>query len=338
MSRIVLGIGTSHSPLLMLSPQMWQVRAQDDLRNRKLTLSDGRVLAYDALLAETGGVHAGDATIGTFRTQLDGANRALDRLADELERARPDVVVIIGDDQDELFRLTHMPAIAVYYGAELTMLAKGAQAAEIPEWRRRALVGYKMDAAHAFPGCPEVALALIEGLMARDVDVAAASHVEDAGKAGFGHAYGFVVSRLFRGRSIPIVPVLLNTYFPPNVPSPSRCYAIGQAIGQTLKQMPKDLRIAVVASGGLSHFVTDAVLDRRVLTALAEGDAATLRALPAAALRSGSSEILNWVTAAGALEGLRNAWMEYLPVYRTPAGTGIGLAFTAWHGDQAASR
>ena len=24
------------------------------------------------------------------------------------------------------------------------------------------------------------------------------------------------------------------------------------------------------------------------------------------------------------------AWSEYMPVYRTPAGTGIGMAFAAW--------
>ena len=32
---------------------------------------------------------------------------------------------------------------------------------------------------------------------------------------GYGHAYGFVIRRLFGGRSIPVVPVLLNTFYPP---------------------------------------------------------------------------------------------------------------------------
>jgi hypothetical protein len=34
--------------------------------------------------------------------------------------------------------------------------------------------------------------------------------------------------------------------------------------------------------------------------------------------------------AAGALESLDMTWSEYLPVYRTPPGTGIGLGFAAW--------
>ena len=54
-----------------------------------------------------------------------------------------------------------------------------------------------------------------------------------------------------------------------------------------------------MASGGLSHFVVDEELDRRVMCALETGDAATLRAIPRPALKSGSSEILNWVLGTG---------------------------------------
>ena len=48
---------------------------------------------------------------------------------------------------------------------------------------------------------------------------------------GEGHAFGFVHQRLMREDAIvPIVPVALNTYFPPNQPRPKRCYELGQAI------------------------------------------------------------------------------------------------------------
>jgi len=74
----------------------------------------------------------------------------------------------------------------------------------------------------------------------------------------------------------------------------------------------------------------------RVLAALKCRDAEVLRALPIEALRSGSSEILNWVLAAGALERLRVTWADYVPVYRTPAGTGVGLGFVVWKPDDPA--
>jgi Catalytic LigB subunit of aromatic ring-opening dioxygenase len=156
------------------------------------------------------------------------------------------------------------------------------------------------------------------------------SKVEEKGTAGFGHAYGFVVKRLFRERRIPIIPVLLNTYYPPNVPSARRVLAMGRALADALKAAPQDLRVAVVASGGLSHFVVDEELDRRILGAFAEGDFETLAATPREALNSGSSEILNWIMTAGVMGKNRLAWQTYEPLYRTPAGTGVGAAFVLW--------
>jgi hypothetical protein len=47
-------------------------------------------------------------------------------------------------------------------------------------------------------------------------------------------------------------------------------------------------------------------------------------------MRSGTSEILNWVVAAGALENLSATVLDYVPGYRTPAGMGTGMAFVRW--------
>jgi 3-O-methylgallate 3,4-dioxygenase len=66
------------------------------------------------------------------------------------------------------------------------------------------------------------------------------------------------------------------------------------------------------------------------LSSCREGNAAALAAIPSAKLNSGSSEIRNWIVTAGAAEGLATAWQEYEPLYRTPAGTGCGMAFACW--------
>jgi 3-O-methylgallate 3,4-dioxygenase len=55
-----------------------------------------------------------------------------------------------------------------------------------------------------------------------------------------------------------------------------------------------------------------------------------LQSLPRNKLNAGSSEILNWVALAGAVEHLDLDWFEYVPGYRTPAGTGTGLSFATW--------
>jgi 3-O-methylgallate 3,4-dioxygenase len=67
-----------------------------------------------------------------------------------------------------------------------------------------------------------------------------------------------------------------------------------------------------------------------VLDALARRDAAALTALPGAQLDSGNSEIRNWIAAAGAVEHLSMTLVDYVPSYRSEAGTGVGMAFAVW--------
>jgi hypothetical protein len=329
MAKIVLGIAASHGPLLSLPAAQWKDRAAVDYRNDRLNLSDGRWIPYHELLAEVGGRYASEATLAKFEQREAASQLALDRIAAALAEAKPDVVVIVGDDQDELFSTANMPALAIYYGAEVRT-KKWPITPETPAYRLEVVKGYAMDRVHVFPGAPSFATALIRSLVADAIDVAAVATIEDPLTAGIGHAYGFVVNRLFGGKSIPIVPVLLNTFHGPNVPMPARCYDVGVALRKAIEASPEDLRVAIVASGGLSHFVVDEDLDRRILKAMCSGDGETLRALPVGALNAGSSEIRNWITVAGAIHGMTNRWTEYQPLYRTPAGTGIGVGFAVW--------
>lgn len=328
MGHIVLGLGTSHSPLLTFGVDTWIEKASDDMR-RKLNLSDGRMVTYEALRAEFGERHSRACRREALEEQRRRCQSALDMLADALEAARPDLVVVVGDDQGELFSLTNMPAIAVFYGDEIVTHPWGEVDEAMPDWKRTAAVGYGMDRVHTYRGARTAAMHLIEGLIQGGVDIGASSEVTEPRRAGFGHAYGFIVERLFRGRGYPMLPVLLNTYFRPNVPTAARCYDIGARMRPLLEALPQ-ARIAIVASGGLSHFVTDEALDRGVLDAIRTKDSAHLRSVPACALRGGSSEILNWILAAGALESLTADWFDYVPVYRTPAGSGIGMGFMIW--------
>jgi hypothetical protein len=123
---------------------------------------------------------------------------------------------------------------------------------------------------------------------------------------------------------------LLNALYPPNQPTPRQCVEIGKAIAQAIAASPDDARVGVVASGGLSHFVVDETLDRQVVRGLKDNDLAALAALPLHKLNSGNAEIRNWICAAGALESLRMERIDYVPGYRTRAGTGVGLCFAIW--------
>jgi 3-O-methylgallate 3,4-dioxygenase len=129
---------------------------------------------------------------------------------------------------------------------------------------------------------------------------------------------------------VPIVPLFLNAYYPPNQPSPARCYALGEALARAVSLYPREARIGVMASGGLSHFVVDEAFDRSLIEALQRKDAAYFRSLPLGKLQSGSSEIRNWICLAGAVTALDLTWVTYVPGYRTPALTGTGLCFAGF--------
>lgn len=328
MASLVLALGASHTPLLVLPHEEWSHRSAVDYENPELNLSDGRKLTYEQLHQEVGDRYLDEISEEALRKKATDSQRALDRLADELEAAAPDVVLIVGDDQAELFD-GNRPLISIFCGDELATLNKFSDAEE-PAWRRVLGEGYMMDAVYMHPGAPGLAENVIRGLVDRHIDVAMLSQVTNPETAGFGHAYGFIIKRLLKGRATPVLPLMLNTYYPPNVPTAARCHEIGEALRAAIEESPGDLRVALVASGGLSHFVVDEKLDREVLDDMARGRSGALKSLTRGALNSGSSEILNWVLVAGAAGGRPLRWFEYVPAYRTPAGTGVGMAFAAW--------
>ena len=127
-----------------------------------------------------------------------------------------------------------------------------------------------------------------------------------------------------------IVPVTQNTFYPPNQPSAKRCYNLGRSMAKIIKDWDSEKRVAVVGSGGLSHFLVDEEIDQLAIKGMREKDVNQLAALPRYRLNSGNSEILNWITAAGACEHLDMEVVEYVPVYRSPAGTGGGWGFALW--------
>jgi aromatic ring-opening dioxygenase catalytic subunit (LigB family) len=145
-----------------------------------------------------------------------------------------------------------------------------------------------------------------------------------------GHAFTFVRRRIMQPKMSPILPVAINTYFPPNQPTAARCYAFGKALRRAIESWDSTKRVAVVASGGLSHFVVDEEFDRGVLKAMRENDEQAIGSFAEPLFQSGSSETKNWISAAGALEHLNMELLNYAPAYRSAAGTGVGLAFAQW--------
>lgn len=343
MARLVFGMGMSHSPLVTLHDSLWGEWAAQDSTIAILYDTEGHPTTYTELAARAGNRYAQQATPEYWKIQYAAVRRAVAGLAADVAAAKLDVLVIIGDDQLELLSFTNMPALAIFYGNKISSgiwtsrfaayqrqgQPPGARLS--PELQRAVVESYAMESHHEFASAPDFAKEILERLVEYGFDVAGLGEIPaNDESAGLGHAYGAIVTQVMRDQPIPLVPILVNTYFPPNQPTPSRCYDLGLALRQAIEASPAGLRVGIAASGGLSHFVTDERLDRQVFAALRAGAEEQLRAIPRNLLNAGSSEIRHWIAVAAACRDLNLAWDEYIPVYRTFAGTGCGLGFASW--------
>ena len=331
MAKIVLGLGSSHTPMLLASDETLP-RFQETDQRIKHRDREGQPVTYAELLEKADPKMADMVAPVELVARQNKARAAGAHLGKVLNSAKLDALFVMSDDQDEAYLEDNRPTFAIYYGE--TILNSNEQHEQyhkrFPEWYVQNRQGFFEDSKpRAYPVDSKLALHTIEHLMDNGFDPASSKRMREG--EGEGHGMAYVHRRLMDAANpIPIVPVFLNTYFPPNQPRPRRCYALGQAIRKAVESYPGNGRVGIIASGGLSHFLVDEDFDRAILKACADKDAAFLANLPRNKLHSGSSEILNWVGVAGACEHLDLNWFEYVPGYRTPAGTGTGLSFASW--------
>jgi 3-O-methylgallate 3,4-dioxygenase len=327
MARLVAAFGSSHSIMLAAPREDWQRAFRDSDRRMPLFDANGNATSYDALLGAAPPDSESMVTADKLSTAYDRTFAAVAELKRQMDEVPLDCLVVIGDDQHELFQDAMMPSLAVYYGETIRNAAQRA----VPggDWYKRAQqqrLEPEGDAHYAVHA--ELARHFIEGLTDLEFDVCAVREINADQYEG--HAYSYIHRTYLCGRSLPVVPIMLNTYYPPNPVSPRRCVQLGRALKALIEDFPKDMRVGVIASGGLSHFVVDEELDRGVLKALAERDLGHLGRLEPKRLQAGSSEIRSWIATAAAAIDLNLAWSAYIPAYRTPALTGTGLAFARW--------
>jgi Catalytic LigB subunit of aromatic ring-opening dioxygenase len=330
MAKMVFAAGTSHTPMLLAADETLPRFVETDQKMRHRD-KEGRPVTYGDLLERADPRLAHLVAPENLIARQNVARAAARRLRDAVSAAALDALIVFGDDQNESYLEDCRPIFAIYCGDTIRNgNAQHSTYSGLPDWyiRNRAAF-FEPVAPRDYPVDSALALHLIETLSEAEFDLAASKALR-AGE-GEGHAMAYVHRHVMDATApIPIVPVFLNTYFPPNQPSPRRCYKLGQAVRRAIEAYPADVRVGVLASGGLSHFLVDEELDRAILKALADKDRAFLQTLPRSKLQAGSSEILNWIAVAGVAEGIDLGWFEYVPGYRTPAGTGTGMSFATW--------
>jgi hypothetical protein len=326
MAQLVLGIGTSHTPMLNAPPEDWPRFYERDSKRTNLLDTEGRLTSYEQQLTQAPPGIMQEISPERMQSRHQAVEGAMARLGGFLREAKLDTLIVVGDDQDELYHHGNMPGMLVYYGETIPNVPLKPVAN--PDWGWRAAARwYEEKEPRDYPVDAALARHLIDELIDREFDIAASDATSEG--EGEGHAIGFVHKRIMQ-EVVPIVPICINTYYPPNQPTPRRCYKLGRAIRAAVESYPDDIRVGIVGSGGLSHFVVDEALDRGFIDMMRRKDAAAIQDLPRDKLNSGSSEIRNWICVAGAVEHLSLEWSHYEPGYRTPAGTGTGLGFAFW--------
>ncbi len=328
MAEIVLGIGSSHGPLLSTPPEQWDLRAKADRENKQHWFR-GRTYDYEALMKERAPGFADQVTIETRRDRHAQCRRAMEVLGRKFKEVAPDAVVIVGNDQREFFNAELTPSITVYRGKQIKNvqhLSEDAPGLNIAE------PGNSPTEGAMYPGASDLADHILDSL-GKDFDLAQSdSTPSTAPRGGIPHAYGFLYHSILGDAAPPSVPIILNVHFPHNVPKNPRCLQFGHALHRAIKNFDGYKRVAIMASGGLTHFVIDEEFDQKILAAMEKGDEDALAKFPENIFKVGTAEIKNWypVIAAMNAEGLRYHKVDYVPCYRSEAGTGNAMAFVYW--------
>src|SRR5207247_2445307 len=118
MAEIVLGIGTSHGPLLSTPPEQWDLRAGADRVNKQHAYR-GKTYDYESLLRERAPGFSNEISLEIRRERFARCQQALDAVGKKFKSVAPDAFVIVGNDQREIFNDVLTPAITVFRGKEI---------------------------------------------------------------------------------------------------------------------------------------------------------------------------------------------------------------------------
>jgi hypothetical protein len=323
MARIVLGMALPHSGMLGKPPETWLEDGERDRKNSMLWFRNKRWDFADLAAARAHEGLTAYLTVEERRARGQRCDQALDTLRRVYQEHKPDVVVILGKDQKEMF-IDTSPSLAIYTGASIE---NGPPQRPV----------YAPDHAVTYPAHPELALHLIKAFQQEGFDMTEIIKWPDnVWMTPPGpitpHAFGFVYHRIMQDQAPPSVPIFMNTFYPPNQPSMRRSIQFGKVLLEAIKSWPTDKTVAIIASGGLSHFVVDEQLDQIFLKHFKSYDFEALAQIDERSYQSGTSEVKLFVPLMIATSqlGLKMSLVDYVPVYRTEAGTGEGFCFMHW--------
>lgn len=314
MATVVGGMATSHA-FALVDPDIW---ARGIAGNRKIY---ERRYGYEPTLHPK----AARETLPDIKRRYEPVAAGHARLAAWLA-ANADVLLLVGDDQDEQFGLENLPALAIFDGREFSCRDLFDPEAGPTTYRCHSAL-----ADH-----------LLVQATAADFDISVLHELRNGEIKA--HAFGPVLRKLDPAARLQVIPVFVEGIHYP-APSPRRCYEFGRALRRAIDSFGDNLRVAVCASGGMSHFsaafpyaalekvgarpgqygqICEA-FDRQVLDLLQAGKGAELANLTNKnLLEQGDVELRSWLVALGLLgDGVVADVLAYEPFYSCITGVAV---------------
>jgi protocatechuate 4,5-dioxygenase beta chain len=150
-----------------------------------------------------------------------------------LEELKPDVVILVYNDHASAFSLEIIPTFALGCAAEFAPADEGWGPRPVP----------------VVQGHPELAWHIAQSVILDEFDLTIVN------KMDVDHGLTVPLSLLFGQVDkwpCPVIPLAVNVVqYPP--PTGHRCYKLGQAIRRAVQSFPKDLKVAIFGTGGMSH-------------------------------------------------------------------------------------
>jgi aromatic ring-opening dioxygenase catalytic subunit (LigB family) len=313
MGSLVAAMASSHA-FAVAPPEKW-----DELRERNRNVYAQRQNVPVPPPHE----RVGEESWNDVQTRYGRVRDGLFELKRIIEESKPDALIVIGDDQNENYTSQNVPQFAIYTGSEAIFFDRL----------------FKKERTYRCDG--EIARAILDGAVEAGFDLSFSENFPD--KRLISHAHAEPLMRiLLPDADVPIVPIYVNAIHPPG-PTPARCYAFGQMLADIIRNHLAKKRVAIYASGGLSHFTAgypwrfyrgpfgygciSEDFDRKVLQWIADGKVNKLAELSSAELLDhGEIELRSWIVLAGAVGAVPARVLAYEPLYRGL----MGMAVAQW--------
>src|SRR5215213_3151186 len=174
MAKIVLGLGTSHTPMLLASDETLErfVETDQKIKHRD---KEGRQVTYGELLEKADPKLAHMVAPEHLVARQNVARDAVKKLRHSVANARLDALIVLGDDQNESYKDDCHPTFAIYYGETILNDNKQHETySHLPEWYiKNRSAFFEQEKPRDYPVHAKLAEHLIEALMDADFDITA---------------------------------------------------------------------------------------------------------------------------------------------------------------------